>query len=134
MANGIGRPFACSFVRRLVGWEIKFFSRWNSWIWWGIDFFLSTNSPHSDTWGDICCSSWRWRAKNLGFARDDTSVPNRSVCDLVLQSFTGCKITKVVSLTSGFDFPNGSACPFSGPALARFLTQSTDSPEIKLKL
>ena len=64
---------------------------------------------------------------------ETTQASQTAVCDLVLQSFTGCKITKVVSLTSGFDFPNGSACPFSGPALARFLTQSTDSPEIKLK-
>jgi len=54
------------------------------------------------------------------------------VCDQVLQGFAEYK-THGVTLESGHAYPDDSACPFSGPALARFLTQSTDIPKIMLE-
>ena len=63
-----------------------------------------------------------------------TQATQTAVCDIFLQVFTRNKSTDIIVLSSDFTgpLPIHSACPFSGPALARFLTKSPDIPEIML--
>jgi hypothetical protein len=62
-----------------------------------------------------------------------TQATQTAVCDLLLKGVTEYTTTDRVKLLSGRYQPPYSACPFSGPALARFLTQSPDNLGVELR-
>ena len=75
---------------------------------------------------------------NIWALPETTQATQTGVCDQLLQGLAEYNPAESVSLTSGRyfpnrDFPNHSTCPFSGPALARLLRQSTDIPQINLR-
>ena len=62
-----------------------------------------------------------------------TQATQTAVCDLLLQSLTRYKTTSDVFIAPGSEEPPcHSTCPFTGPALGRFLTQSLDIPGLQL--